>query len=80
MGVGKPNETTELFADMSICENILHCTHKEFEALSRVEKKKLRLYVRVHNEKLDKQMPGKKGVVQEPPSINGPDLQTKARK
>lgn len=75
MGVGKLTETTLLFADMSICSEILHCTHEEFSALPRVEKKKLRLYVRVHNEKLNKEIPGKKSIVEEPPSIDGPDLQ-----
>jgi len=78
MGVGKPKETTPLFADMSICAEILHCTHKEFKALSRVEKKKLRLYVRVHNEKLDKVMPGK-SIVENIPDMKAPALEAKSR-
>jgi len=78
MGVGEPKETTQLYADMSICAEILHCTHEGFEKLSRIEKKKLRLYVQVNNEKMKADMP-KRDIVNNPPKIKGSKLETKVR-
>jgi len=53
MGEGKPETVTRLYADMSICSEFLHCSHKEFLDLPKLEQKKLRLYVVVQNEKFD---------------------------
>ena len=54
MGYHDLTTNTDLFCDMSICAEILHCSHKEFLKLPRVEQEKLRLYIIVKNMKFDK--------------------------
>jgi len=47
MGVDKPERTTPLFIDMEIASELLGRSHGEFLELSKIEKKKLRMYWRV---------------------------------
>ena len=51
MGVDKPTWTTPLFIDMEIATEMLKRSHEEFLSLPRVEKKKLRLYMKVKFQK-----------------------------
>ena len=51
MGVDKPDRTTPLFIDVDIATQLLHRSHGEFLDLPQVEKKKLRLYYMVRQQK-----------------------------
>ena len=51
MGVDKPSRTTPLFIDVDIATQLLHRSHGEFLDLPQVEKKKLRLYCVVKQQK-----------------------------
>lgn len=55
MGVDKPERTTPLFIDVDLATQLLHKSHGEFLALSRIDRKKLRLYYRVRVQK-DKEL------------------------
>lgn len=67
MGLGKPEETTELYSEMSICAEILHCPHQDFLNLPKMERKKLLHYVIAHNEKLDYERNKSDNIITSPP-------------
>ena len=51
MGLGVPQHDTQLFVEMYICSEFLHCSHEEFLKLPRLERKKCKMYLQVKNEK-----------------------------
>ena len=80
MGVDDIDKTTPLFAEMSICANVLHCSHSEFEKLSRIDKKKLKLYVDVHSRKLEKEDEERQKKFDMQRNIEHPKLQEQDRR
>jgi len=52
MGHRIPQYDTQLFRDMFVCAEILHCSHEEFLRLPLVERKKLYMYLEVKGEKI----------------------------
>lgn len=60
MGVDKPNRTTPLFVDVDLATQLLHKSHGEFLELSKIERKKLRLYYKVRVQKDQEEMKQRK--------------------
>jgi hypothetical protein len=56
MGVGDPQRTTPLFAEVSIAVELLGITHAEYLQLPRTERMKLGIYSIVKNEKHEYEM------------------------
>lgn len=51
MGHKLTEHDTQLYIDMYIAAEMLHCTHAEFLKLPSIERKKLRMYLSVKGEK-----------------------------